>query len=335
MVTTVANGNLITDASRPTSKRPPRAVEIPLVCVLSPPRSFSTVVCAMLGQHPQLYGLAETHLLSVESIDEWWRKSAGAQFPMTHGLLRSVAEVVFGHQDAGSVRRAAAWLRERSDWSNAEVLALLARKVRPRMLVEKSPVIVFRPEWMARAAETFPNARFIHLTRHPRGQALSVRKHVRKNLQIGPVPGWLRNLGWSDGSGAVLHPDFDPQRSWYALNANIDRFVSTLPAERWTRVRGEDVVRDPYTTLTGLASWLGLRSGPAAVEAMLHPERSPYAGFGPAGARYGNDLFFLCDARLDTTRARADKLEGPLEWRADGAGFTPEVIELARRFGYE
>ncbi len=329
MVTTVANGN------RSAWDRPPRAVEIPLVCVLTPPRSFSTVVCAMLGQHPELYGLAETHLLSVESVDEWWRRSAGAQFPMTHGLLRSVAEIVFGYQSAGSVRHAAAWLRERSDWSNADVLALLAEGVSPRTLVEKSPVVVFRPEWMARAAEAFPNARFIHLTRHPRSQALSVRKHVVKNLQIGPVPGWLRNLGWSDGSGAVLHPDFDPQRSWYALNANIDRFVSALPTERWMRVRGEDVLRDPFTTLAELASWLGVRSDPAAVEAMLHPERSPYAGFGPPGARYGNDLFFLCDARLRPERASAERLVGPLEWRADDAGFAPEVVELARRFGYE
>jgi hypothetical protein len=288
----------------------------------------------MLGQHPDLYGLAETHLLSVETVDEWWRRSAGAQFPMTHGLLRSIAEVVFGEQSAASVRRAAAWLRERSDWSSAEVLALLTEGVSPRTLVEKSPVVVFQAEWMQRAADTFPNARFVHLTRHPRSQALSVRKHVVKNARVGPVPGWLRTLGWSDGNGTVF-ADFDPQRSWYALNANIDRFVTALTAERWRRIHGEDVLRDPYTTLTELASWLGMRTDAEAIEAMLHPERSPFAGFGPPGARYGNDLFFLCDARLRPGRAQAHSLDGPLEWRADGAGFASEVIELARRFGYE
>jgi Sulfotransferase family len=303
--------------------------------MLSPPRSFSTVVAAMLGQHPQLYGLAETHLLSVSTLDEWWRLSEVATFPMTHGLLRSVAQLMFGEQSTQSVRRAAAFLRARSGWSNAEVLALLADRVRPRTLVEKSPMVAFREEWMQRAAATFPNARFIHLTRHPRSQALSVQKHIRKSLETGgPMPRWLRDLGWSDGTGRLLS-EFDPQRSWYTLNANIDRFVSSLPSHRWLRVRGEDILRDPSRWLTEIASWLALRVDRAAVGEMLHPERSPFAGFGPPGALYGNDLFFLRDARLRPERAAAgENLEDRLEWRSD-AHFKPEVVALARRFGYE
>jgi hypothetical protein len=311
------------------------ARDLPLVCVLSPPRSFSTVVSAMVGQHPELYGLAETHLLTVTTVGEWWRRAAEAQFPMTHGLLRSVAELVFGEQSEESVRRAASLLRKRPNWSNADVLALLADRVRPRTLVEKSPVVVFREEWMLHAAKTFPNARFVHLTRHPRGQALSVRKHIRKSLRSGqPMPGWLRNLGWSDGNGRVFS-DFDPQRSWYVLNANIDRFVSTLPPERWLRVRGEDILRDPSSQLGEIASWLGIRADAKAVEAMLHPEHSPFAGFGPRSARYGNDLFFLHDARLHPERAGADNLDDPLEWRTGEARFAPEVIAFARRLGYD
>jgi hypothetical protein len=311
-----------------------RSSDLPLVCVLSPPRSFSTVIAAMLGQHPQLYGLAETHLLSVSTLDEWWSSAGVASFPMTHGLLRSVAELVFGQQSEVSVRNAAALLRARSSWSSADMLALLADRVHPRTLVEKSPVLCFREEWMLRAAETFPNARFIQLTRHPRSQALSVRKHIRKSLELGrPMPLWLRNLGWSDGRGQ-LFPEFDPQRSWYTLNANIDGFVSKLPSDRWMRVRGEDVLRDPWSRLAEIASWLGIETDSVAVDAMLHPERSPFAGFGPPGAVYGNDLFFLCDARLRPERAAgAENLEDPLEWRS-AARFAPEVVALAQRFGY-
>ena len=192
------------------------------------------------------------------------------------------------------------------------MLALLADRVHPRTLVEKSPVLCFREEWMLRAAETFPNARFIQLTRHPRSQALSVRKHIRKSLELGrPMPLWLRNLGWSDGRGQ-LFPEFDPQRSWYTLNANIDGFVSKLPSDRWMRVRGEDVLRDPWSRLAEIASWLGIETDSVAVDAMLHPERSPFAGFGPPGAVYGNDLFFLCDARLRPERARRGEPGGPV-----------------------
>jgi hypothetical protein len=268
-------------------------------------------------------------------VDEWWRRAAEAQFPMTHGLLRSVAELVFGEQSEESVRRAASLLQERRSWSSADVLDLLAERVRPRTLIEKSPVVVFREDWMLRAAETFPNARFIHLTRHPRSQALSVRKHIIKSLRSGrPMPGWLRNLGWSDGNDQ-LFPDFDPQRSWYALNSNIDRFVTTLPPERWLRVHGEDILRDPWSRLGEIASWLGLRADADAVAAALYPEHSPFAGFGPRGARYGNDLFFLCDARLRPERAGSDNLDDPLEWRTGEARFSPEVVALARQFGYD
>jgi hypothetical protein len=38
---------------------PASDVAFDLVFLLAPPRSFTTVVSSMLGQHPQLYGLPE------------------------------------------------------------------------------------------------------------------------------------------------------------------------------------------------------------------------------------------------------------------------------------
>jgi hypothetical protein len=67
---------------------------------------------------------------------------------------------------------------------------------------------------------------------------------------------------------------------------------------------------------------------------MKHPERSPYAHYGPPGARYGNDRSFLRSPELRPTRAERWELDGPLSWRADGQGFAPQVLELARLFGY-
>jgi hypothetical protein len=57
--------------------------------VLAPPRSFSSVVAAMLGQHPQMYGMPELQLFGAETMAEWWALCAKATFPMTHGLLRA------------------------------------------------------------------------------------------------------------------------------------------------------------------------------------------------------------------------------------------------------
>ena len=50
---------------------------------------------------------------------------------------------------------------------------------------------------------------------------------------------------------------------------------------------------NPDLHLRKIAGWLGLRTDDAAINEMRHPERSPYACFGPPGARFGNDRFFL------------------------------------------
>jgi hypothetical protein len=79
-----------------------------------------------------------------------------------------------------------------------------------------------------------------------------------------------------------------------------------------------------------------MRADRDAVTAMRHPERSPFAGFGPLTARFGHDPGFLRDPRLRTASgSRSATLSGPLPWASDGRGFSPEVVDLAREFGYQ
>jgi hypothetical protein len=35
--------------------------------ILAPPRSFTSVICGMIGQHPQMYGLPEVNLFAGET----------------------------------------------------------------------------------------------------------------------------------------------------------------------------------------------------------------------------------------------------------------------------
>jgi|ERR1043165_3828945 hypothetical protein len=79
--------------------------------ILGVPRSFTSVVCAMLGQHPQMYGLPELHLFTSQTLEE--RKNVWAQstFNINHGLLRVIAELYFGKQTEETVIFARAWLR--------------------------------------------------------------------------------------------------------------------------------------------------------------------------------------------------------------------------------
>lgn len=318
--------------------------------ILAAPRSFSSVVCAMLGQHPQMHGLPETHLFAEERMSAWLGRASRESYAMEHGLLRSVAHLLYHEQTQESVKKAAAWLSRRSSSTSGLIFEELALRVFPSILVDKSPSMVYIPESMRRAHHFFPQARFIHLVRNPRGQGLSVMKYrdvlakpeyqsKEREALGGAVPEWVDNLASfpytsTARDGEYDDSEVDPQRGWFVLNQNIVHFLSAVPGHQWTRVLGEDLLTDPDAELVKIAQWLGIRDDSDAIDHMKHPERSPYACFGPAGARCGNDIFFLQDPRLHPPRAESQSLEEGLAWRRDGRGFLPEVKELAHQLGY-
>jgi sulfotransferase family protein len=336
----------ITNAPEPASAQASREtselVADPLF-LLAPPRSFTSVVGTMLGQHPQMYGLPETHLFGCATMTEWWGVCEEQTFPRAHGLLRAVAELFFGGQTEATVRQASGWLRRRSHFTTGMLMETLAARVHPRIIVDKSPSVVYSVKFLERIRDLFPRARYIHLLRHPRAHGESVMKFIEERKRHGPIPEshWLLHLctypDLSPAASDVLERsrEIDPQKGWYVLNHNIDEFFKSLPDGQKLRVRGEDLLQSPDEPLHRIAEWMGVRADAEAIDEMKHPERSPYACFGPPGARYGNDTFFLESPALRPARAKPQSLDGPLSWREDGSDFLPEVKQLARELGYE
>ena len=315
----------------------------PPVFILAPPRSFTSLACAMLGQHPQMYGLPEVHLFPFETLGERAEHAANETYPLSHGLLRAVAQIYFGAQTPDTIRKARQWLSARSSLTTDFMFRLLADAVYPQVLVEKSPSSVYRPKVLNRIRMCFPQARFIHLLRHPRGFCNSIFKYMGEQSKRRALPPshWLFRISSylppdKPPESCAESPVLDPQNGWYAIQKNIVEFMSTLPANQRMRVRGEDLLARPGRVLLDIASWLELRTDRIAIERMKHPERSPYAFPGPPNARYGNDEFFMRDPVLRPSRAAGSlSLDGPLEWRNDGKGFCSEVKMLAQEFGYE
>jgi glyoxylase-like metal-dependent hydrolase (beta-lactamase superfamily II) len=339
------------------------------IFLLAPPLSFAALVGGVLGRHPQTYGLPETHLLGYERVVEWWTNSMQASFAMGHGLLRAVAQLIYGEQTEAAVALANGWLRRRLHLTTGAVLEALAERVHPAFLVEKSPSIVYSLDSMKRAFEMFPDARFIHLLRHPRGHGEAVLAAIQEAAEQEPLPAshWLLHLSsfppvpatagedpeWGPtedsstpqaGMEKILQASrqdtalpegiLDPQWGWYALNRNIADFLADVPKPQVFRIRGEDLLADPDKVLTKLTAALGLRSDAVAIHHMKHPERSPYACWGPPSATFGDEIAFLKDPLLRPHRAAPLSLEGPLAWRADGRGFARAVRRLAQEFGY-
>jgi hypothetical protein len=100
------------------------------------------------------------------------------------------------------------------------------------------------------------------------------------------------------------------------------------------RVRGEDMMMDPPRYLADICRWLGLRADVDALEEMMHPERSPFACFGPLDALFGNDPNFLSGPTFRPHKVKLPSLTDPVPWREDGAALKPEVVALAHELGY-
>ena len=313
--------------------------------ILSPPRSFSSVVSTMIGQHPQLYGFPELHLFigdTVESVLD--REHRVGNFFGPPGVIRTIAELVFGRQTNATVVKAIGWLAERRHWSTKRLMDLFRELVDPKIAMEKSPVTSLQPVFIERAYAFYPDAYYLHLTRHPvstRKSLIEFREMQRERRPAGiEIP--LRD-----------HP-VDGLLVWHRFHKNILDFTRTLPVGQSIRVKGEDVLSEPDLYLPQIAEWLGVRTDRVAIDAMKHPEASPYAYRGPTPGDGGNDPNFMRSPKLRPgkisepsltdflTRADIDWLRNDLAETLKEDGFRlsaeeaimDEIIGMSHSIGY-
>lgn len=313
------------------------------VFILASPRSFTSLTCAMLGQHPELYGVPEINLFIANTLEQLLQDLKDqSRFRKAHGILRTVAQLYAGEQTMLSVQMAQRWLLRHIHWNTGDIYQELCSKVQPLHIIDKSPAYSLELESLNRIRKTFPNAHFLHLVRHPRSQGESVLKLLpqtrlgkdQRRKVVGPPSSPNPTLVSSLDPFAET-PTVDFQFLWYRMQWMIMQFLSTVPAEQQMRLRGEDVLSNPRLYFEKICRWLGLSWNESAFEAMLHPEDSPFACFGPYGAQFGNDVNFLRSPIFKQKVVKPSQLEGPLPWRRDGEGFHPLVMQLAQELGYE
>ncbi|MGV6849700.1 MAG: sulfotransferase [Marinibacterium sp.] len=297
------------------------------VFVLAPGRSFTSVVCAMLGEHPDLFGLPETNLTMADTIGQWMMDTGGwRRMVLRPGLLRTIAYLETGEETTATVLQAEAWLRDNADMPTRALYQMLRNSVAPRGLVEKSPTSIHAVEYINRLMDLAPDSYFLHLTRHPYSNIKSIYKAE-----------WYKNVlesGFEESYDyRQIPPVFDPQFYWLESHKRILNFKQRVAPEKWLQMRGEDLLENPDTTLAEICRWLGIDDSADAIGDMKHPERSPFAHMGPMGG--GNDPNFLENPALRPYTAPPCPLHGALPWREDGAEFAPQVQAMARDFGYE
>ena len=293
----------------------------PPLFILTCMRSYSSLVCAMLGQHPAMYGLPELNLFMADTLAGVTNKLRVVRPQSLHGLLRAVAQVEYRAQTVDTVERARDWLQRHAHWHAGQFLAFLAERAGgSRIMVDKSPSTALNPANLRRLHRAFPHARILHLVRHPRATCNSIHQLQQKNA---------RRLGENKPT------ELPPEQLWLRINRNILAFTDRLPPGQCMLIQGERLLARPELYLAQVSDWLGLSGDEPDMEAMLHPERSPYACIGPSNAPFGNDPNFLRDPRYAKRPIAPQRLAGALEWQPEQEnGFSAATQALARRLGY-
>jgi Sulfotransferase family len=305
----------------------------PLI-VLAPERSNGTLLLAMLGQHTDLCSFMETRLFTRPEMGDWisdfWETNAA------HGLLRTTAEVVFGRQTEKAIEGAQQWLLFRANRSTIDVFSELAAVVHPLRVVERTPAVTYRRDHMCRIRRHFPEAQYIHLVTHPCQYRDKLMDDFRERFRKSP-DGIHKLLETSesiffdfiDMTSGVPRPD--PFRAWRRRHTSILKFLSNIAGERQLRIRAEDLVQAPHSTLDTVLDWLGLCRDEAVLENMRHPDGWQFASVGPRSAQGGADDRFLSNPVLPR-RKEEDALF--VHGADEISELDSETRELAGLFGY-
>lgn len=292
------------------------------VFLLAPARSFSSVIVTMLGQHPQLYGFPELRLFRAERVGGLLAEPPpGTGMPArdrTAGLVRALAQTHEGEQSAAAAERAWRWLAERGDWEVARLFDHLLAQVAPLVGVEKSPETSLTDVALAHADQAYPAARYVHLVRHPWATVASMMA-AWKPVSYWPVP---------HERAAQFCTEL-----WLAQHGRIAAFGARIGSARYLRVRAEDVLNRAAVVLPRLCDWLAIDAHERCIADMLRPERSRYAGSGPACASGGFDPSFMARPRRRDVVLPA-LTTAPASWRLH-RHTQSAAIRLGYSFGYQ
>jgi hypothetical protein len=300
--------------------------------ILAPPRSFTSVTCAMIGQHPELMGLPETNLFARDTYREMLQLFRLRE-RFAHGLYRAIAELGLGGQNRQNIQLAKDWLERDPSLSTADIYRDIIAFASPCRLVEKSPLHVYNAESLNRLNVAFPDACYLHITRHPRGTCESIYS-LRKSTEKGTQKLIDKNPALANRVRKIKPDDaLTPENMWFDPHLNILEFLDKVEPSKQLRLRGEDFLSEPDKYLPQIAEWLGVSTDAEAIESMKHPEESPFACFGPPNALFGNDPGFLKEPALRPYIVKPQELESPLSWNPE-LRFSDIVIELAEYLGY-
>lgn len=288
------------------------------VFVLAPARSYSSVVTAMIGSHPQLLGLPELALIGYPTVGDAIdhkvaaMRAKGYRAVTAPGLAQAVAELVFGGQGDAQVTAALQWLEERRTWPPHLLIDVLREHAAPCAIVEQSPETVMSTSGLDMLGRDYPNASVIHLVRHP---VTAVESMVRF---------------WQDWP-AFAGDDGRWQRAlllWTSQHQRIAQFLQGRGSA--ITMRAEDVLNS-HEVLREVCTFLEIDDSPIAIDLMSSAD-SPFVGEVHPDLRGAMDPGFVAASRPRSVPA-PEVVQFPREWNIDPF-VQMGALACARELGY-
>lgn len=210
-----------------------------MVFLLGTARSGTTLLRTMLDGHSDLYSPPELHLLPFDGLRQRieYMLDKGYTWPLFG--FRQAYRTAKGEVDDGRVEEEIPIEETGADLATA--YEALVEWGEGRILVDKSPLYLDHRGILDRAEALFDQPRYIYLTRHP----LSVMESLVR----------MRFHG-------VLYVDMNPwhfaEQYWVQTNENALAFLETIPSDRKTHVRYEDLVSAIEETQRRICLMLGI-----------------------------------------------------------------------------
>lgn len=255
----------------------------PPIVILGTGRSFTSVICCMIGEHPDLIGLPETNIFRDDTLGAVLKRfGRGASKQRQAGLLRTIAHFHDGVQTEETIAAAEAFLQDHADWSYREIAHYIAEQAAPLGIVEKSISTCRDTKTLARVRDAWPDAYYLHITRQPESIMASMQNRIDSAFDKGKGKNIMRRL-----------EKFSLDEYYLRFTSTILDFMETLPQGRCMNLHGEEFLSDAAPYLQQICEWTGLEANAEIIEAMLHPENNPFAHRGPDNAHGGLSSSFI------------------------------------------
>lgn len=263
------------------------------VFVFSPPRSGSTLLRVMLAGHPRLFSPPELELLSFPTLMARKQAYAGVPGQWLEGAVRTVMEVRgCGPDEARQI------VTEFEDQGRSvkDFYRLIQDNIGDRLMVDKTPGYSAAVEFMRQAEELFDEPLYVQLLRHPCGM---MRSYVEYHMHV----------HFSARYAAGMEVPFTPYQlaeiTWILGHENIETFFKDVPEQRRYRMRFEDVVTAPETSMRGLCDFLGMDYHEEMIHPYEHREKKMLDGVVAQDRMYGDQKFMIKHKSIDPTVANA------------------------------